>query len=93
MKSGTSSAQQHSIYPDVRYAHASLGCLAWVIIFPAAAIIVRVAKFRGVIWWHAGLQAFAYSLFVVNVGTGIWLSNKSSQVSLMGILWPQKPMK
>jgi hypothetical protein len=71
------------MYQDVRYAHASLGCLAWVIFFPAGAILVRVATFRGVVWWHAGLQAFAYALFVVNVGTGIWMSNETSQVRLV----------
>lgn len=59
-------------------AHGVLASLAFVILFPAGAIAVRLASFPGVIWLHAAFQVFAYIVFTAAVGLGIWIAKKNT---------------
>ncbi|EOD49164.1 putative integral membrane protein [Neofusicoccum parvum UCRNP2] len=54
-------------------AHAVLACLAMVIFFPAGAISIRMFSFPGLVWFHGGLQVFAYAMFTAAVGLGIYI--------------------
>ncbi|EKG17309.1 DOMON domain protein [Macrophomina phaseolina MS6] len=54
-------------------AHAVLACLAMVIFFPAGAISIRMFSFPGLLWFHGGLQVFAYAMFTAAVGIGIYI--------------------
>lgn len=63
-------------------AHAVLACLAMVIFFPLGAIAIRTFSFPGLIWFHGGLQVFAYSMFIAAVGLGIYIGKRGGYVSL-----------
>ncbi|KAF9636786.1 putative integral membrane protein [Lasiodiplodia theobromae] len=71
-------------------AHAVLACLAMVIFFPLGAIAIRTFSFPGLIWFHGGLQVFAYSIFIAAVGLGIYLGQRggylSSYHAIIGLL-------
>ena len=43
-------------------------------LFPLAAILIRVASFRGLIWVHAVIQSLAYALALVGLGIGIYIA-------------------
>lgn len=71
-------------------AHGVLAALAFVILFPAGAITIRLASFPGVVWFHAAFQAFAYLVYIAAFGLGVYLANemrlvsgKSSKVTLL----------
>jgi hypothetical protein len=55
-------------------AHGVLASLAFVILFPAGSIVIRLASFPGVLWLHAGFQIFAYLTYIAAFGLGIWLA-------------------
>lgn len=56
-------------------AHGVLAALAFVIFFPVGAIIVRLGSFRGVWLVHGLFQIFAYIVYTVAFGIGIWMIN------------------
>ncbi|KAF2637298.1 CBD9-like protein [Massarina eburnea CBS 473.64] len=56
-------------------AHAVLAALAFVIFFPVGAIVIRVASFTGVVWFHAAFQVFGYLVFVAAFGVGVYIAN------------------
>ena len=62
-------------------AHGVLAALAFVILFPAGAITIRLASFPGVIWFHAAFQAFAYLVYIAAFGLGVYLANEMRLVS------------
>ncbi|KAF2824670.1 CBD9-like protein, partial [Ophiobolus disseminans] len=55
-------------------AHGVLASLAFVIFFPAGAIAIRLASFPGMIWIHAAFQVFAYIVYIIGVGLGVYLA-------------------
>ncbi|KAG9190445.1 hypothetical protein G6011_08533 [Alternaria panax] len=55
-------------------AHGVLASLAFVILFPAGSIAIRLASFPGVLWFHALFQIFAYLTYIAAFGLGIWLA-------------------
>lgn len=61
--------------PTLLLAHAVLACLAFVALFPAGGILIRLAAFRGLVWAHAALQTLAYTLYIVAFGLGVWLAH------------------
>lgn len=61
-------------YNAVRIAHASMGTVAWVIIFPIGAIVMSLSRSRFAIWIHAIIQLFGLAVFTCNVGMGIWMA-------------------
>jgi hypothetical protein len=58
----------------VRYAHGILMGMAFLGFYPFAALLMRVANFRYVIWVHAGLQVFAMLVMYAGLGAGIWFA-------------------
>jgi hypothetical protein len=64
-------------------AHGVLAGLAFVILFPAGAIAIRLASFPGVIWLHAVFQVFAYLVYIAAFGIGVYMANQMNLVSLL----------
>jgi hypothetical protein len=56
-------------------AHGVLAALAFVIFFPIGSILIKLGSFRGVWLVHGILQLFAYIVYVVAFGLGIWMVN------------------
>jgi hypothetical protein len=57
-------------------AHGVLASLAFVILFPAGAIAIRLASFPGVVWLHAAFQIFAYLIYIAAFGLGVYLATQ-----------------
>jgi hypothetical protein len=58
-------------------AHGVLAALAFVILFPAGSILIRLASFSGLWWVHGAFQIFAYMIYVAAFGAGVWLVNQA----------------
>lgn len=57
-------------------AHGVLASLAFVILFPAGAIAIRLGSFPGVVWLHAAFQIFAYLVYIAAFGLGVYLASE-----------------
>jgi hypothetical protein len=57
-------------------AHGVLASLAFVILFPAGAIAIRLASFPGVVWFHALFQIFAYLVYIAAFGLGVYIASE-----------------
>lgn len=57
-------------------AHGVLASLAFVILFPAGAIAIRLASFPGIVWLHAAFQVFAYLVYIAGFGLGVYLATE-----------------
>jgi hypothetical protein len=57
-------------------AHGVLASLAFVILFPAGAIAIRLASFPGVVWLHAGFQILAYLVYIAAFGLGVYMATE-----------------
>lgn len=65
-------------------AHGVLASLAFVVLFPAGSILIRLGSFRGAWLIHGLFQIVAYLVYTAAVGLGIWLAQKApSQVGLL----------
>lgn len=64
-------------------AHGVLASLAFVILFPAGAIAIRLASFPGVLWLHAAFQIFAYLIYTAAFGLGVYMAKEMNLVSLL----------
>jgi hypothetical protein len=62
-----------------------MAALAFVILFPAGAISIRLMSFPGLVWFHAAFQALAYLVYIVAFGMGVWLATNMGYVSPSGI--------
>ncbi|KAF2010996.1 hypothetical protein BU24DRAFT_427198 [Aaosphaeria arxii CBS 175.79] len=56
-------------------AHGVLAALAFVIFFPAGAILIRLGSFRGAWLIHGLLQTFALVTYIAAFGIGVWMVN------------------
>jgi hypothetical protein len=56
-------------------AHGVLAALAFVIFFPVGAIVIRLGTFRGAWLVHGIFQLFAYIVYIVAFGLGVWMVN------------------
>ena len=61
-------------------AHGTIMGLAFALLFPSGAILIRVLSFPGLVWVHAGLQILAYALAIAGMGLGIYIAIWPSQV-------------
>jgi hypothetical protein len=68
-------------------AHGVLAALAFVIFFPVGAILIRLGSFRGVWLVHGIFQLFAYIVYIVAFGLGIYMVN-NIPVNLLGRYHP-----
>ena len=61
--------------------HGVIMGLAFAVVFPLGAILIRVASFRGLVWVHAAVQATAYAMALAGLGLGIYIAvDPESQV-------------
>lgn len=71
-------------------AHGVLASLAFVILFPAGAIAIRLASFPGVVWLHAAFQIFAYLVYIAAFGLGVYMATQMNLLDsyhpIIGIL-------
>lgn len=58
-------------------AHGVLASLAFVILFPAGAIAVRLASFPGIVWVHAAFQVFAFVVYIAAFGLGVYIATQN----------------
>jgi hypothetical protein len=56
-------------------AHGVLAALAFVLFFPLGSILIRLGTFRGVWLVHGIFQLFAYIVYIVAFGLGVWMVN------------------
>jgi hypothetical protein len=59
----------------VLIAHGVLASLAFVLLFPIGSIIIRLGSFRGLWIAHGLFQIFAYLIYIVAFGIGVWMIN------------------
>jgi hypothetical protein len=52
-----------------------LAALAFVLFFPVGAILIRLGSFRGVWFVHGIFQLFAYIVYIIAFGLGVWMVN------------------
>lgn len=62
-------------------AHGVMAALAFVILFPIGAISIRLLNFPGLLWFHAAFQAFAYLIFLIAFGLGVYIANNEGVLS------------
>ena len=53
--------------------------LAFALLFPSGALLIRLFSFKGLVWAHAGFQIFAYALTIVGLGLGVYVAVWPSQ--------------
>lgn len=56
-------------------AHAVLAALAFVVFFPIGGIMIRLLSFPGLWLAHGVFQIFAYLMYIVAFGMGVWLAS------------------
>jgi hypothetical protein len=62
----------------MRIAHACLASACVLFFFPFGGCIIRLVdidKHRHIVWFHAGVQMFAYTIFLAAAGLGIWMAH------------------
>lgn len=70
---------RHSNYHEILIAHGTLMGAAFVLFMPLAVFLIRLTSFKGLIWWHAGIEVFAYLAAVAAFGLGAWMATVSDQ--------------
>lgn len=58
----------------ILFIHGIMASLAFLVLFPTGAILIRLASFTGLIWVHAALQIIAYLIYIVAFGMGVWIA-------------------
>lgn len=53
--------------------------VAFVLLMPLGVFLIRLTSFRGLVWWHAAIQIFAYLIAVAAFGLGAWMATISGQ--------------
>jgi hypothetical protein len=64
-------------------AHAIMACLAFAILFPFGAISIRLLSFPGLVLVHALFQIFAYLIYIIAFGLGVYLATQMRLVSFV----------
>ena len=67
-------------------AHGAIAAIAFVILFPFGAIAIRLASFTGLVWVHAAFQGFAYLLYIVAFGLGIYIAREKDLVIIVSAI-------
>ena len=76
--SGSGKQKKHSM----TIAHGVLMSLAFVLFFPAGAVLVRVLTGKKTLWIHSGTQFFAFCIAIAGMGLGVWLVSKDEDDSV-----------
>jgi len=71
-------------------AHAVLAPVAFVLLFPIGAMIIRLLSFKGVVWLHAGWMVTTYIIVLGAMGMGVWIAVVTQQLdtyhSIIGLI-------
>ena len=59
-----------------RKAHGIIMGIAFVLVYPLGAILIRLLSFSGLVWVHAATQIFAYMLALTGLGLGVYIALK-----------------
>lgn len=77
-------------FDAVRYAHATMLSIAFVIFFPLGAIGLHVLRMKNLVWYHAGWMVFLFMMVLAGLGMGVWMAVVSDQLdrthSVIGIV-------
>jgi hypothetical protein len=76
LSSGSSGSNRATIL----ICHGVLASIAFLVLFPAGAVLMRLGNLKGLIWIHAGIQLLAWMVFVTAFGLGLYYG---LQVNLM----------
>jgi hypothetical protein len=57
-------------------AHGVVASLAFVILFPAGAIALRLSSFPGIVRLHAAFQIISYIVYIVGAGLGAYVAQE-----------------
>lgn len=66
--------QVNPIRKNAVIAHGTIMGFAFAFLFPMGAIIIRTSTIRGLIWIHAGIQAFAWLLALTGLALGVYIA-------------------
>lgn len=69
-----------AVLPSVRIAHAVVGSLTVLFVFPAGGIVLRLWDHDYCPWVHAGIQMFGYLLYLATAAMGIWMGAVEKKV-------------
>ena len=72
----------------VLIAHGVIMSLAWVVVFPLGAIIIRLFSFSNLVWVHAGIQAVGYMMAIAGLGLGAWVGTAVEEYEVSRIHSP-----
>lgn len=61
-------------------AHGAIATVTFAILFPFGAIGIRLASFTGLVWVHAAFQGFAYLMYIVAFGLGVYIANQKNEL-------------
>jgi hypothetical protein len=75
-------------YNSVLLAHAIVYGIAFALIFPLGALLLRFfpSHFRDLLWYHAALQILGIVFMFVGFGLGGWLCSTSPPVSTFSLV-------
>ena len=76
----SSSGNSGSNRATIILCHGVLASIAFLVLFPAGAVVMRLGNFKGLIWIHAGIQLLAWMVFVAAFGLGLYYG---IQINLM----------
>jgi hypothetical protein len=68
-------------YNNVILAHGIVYAIAFVLVFPAGALLLRLFPSRNLVWYHTAVQIVGIIFMFAGFGLGCWLCAQYSPVS------------
>lgn len=60
--------------------------LAFAVLFPLGATVLRIGHYSGQLYVHVGLQALAYTMALAGFGLGVWMAVETDQVCFLSFM-------
>ncbi|KAJ8116203.1 hypothetical protein OPT61_g2317 [Boeremia exigua] len=77
----TSSGDNRTMRSNILLVHGIFACLAFVVFFPAGAIIIRLGGFSNVLKVHIAIQILSWLLFITAFGLGLWYAETGNYMN------------
>ncbi|ETI25456.1 hypothetical protein G647_02229 [Cladophialophora carrionii CBS 160.54] len=74
--SSTIKSTSPSPFEDAKVAHAVIGAIAFLFIFPFGGIVIKVWPHRHIAWFHAAIQAFGLAMYLACLCLGLWMGSQ-----------------